>query len=109
MNLDFRIPLGDWASAGVDWLTSTFAPLFNVLRTIFLAMFEGLNWVLVTPPSLVIIIVLAAVAWFSKGWRLGVGTAIGLLVIVGVNQWQNAMDTLALTIVAAIIALIIAI
>jgi len=52
---------------------------------------------------------LVAVAWLAKGLRLAIGTLIGLLVIVAVDQWENAMDTLALTLVAVVIAVIIAI
>ena len=106
---DFRLPLGDGASAVVDWLTTNLAGFFDVLRSIFLGMFEGLQFVLTQPPFWAIVLVIAVIAWLAKGWKLALGTAIGMLVIVGVNQWDNAMDSLALTVVAAFVALLIAI
>lgn len=106
---DFRIPLGQWTDVFVDWLTSSFSGLFSVLRAILRGMYEGLDLVLSAPPFWVVILVIAAIAWFAKGWKLAVGSALGLLVIFGVNQWENAMDSLALVILATLIALAIAI
>ena len=45
-------------------------------------------------------LVLVALAFWSKGWKLAVGALVGFAVIVGVDQWENAMATLALVIVA---------
>lgn len=106
---DFRLPLGDGANAVVDWLTSTAEGLFSVIRTILSTAYTGLDFVFATPPFWAIIIVLAAIAWLAKGWKLALGTAIGLVVIVGVDQWDEAMSTLALVILASVIALLIAI
>ena len=52
---------------------------------------------------------IAAIAFLVRGWKMAVGTVVGLFVIVLVNQWDNAMATLALTIVAAFFALLLAI
>lgn len=107
--MNFRLPLGEWAEIAVDWLTNSLSGFFDVLRVIFLAMFDSLQFLLSAPPFWVIIILIAAIAWWAKGWKLALGSAVGLVVILGVNQWQNAMDSLALTLVAAFIALLIAI
>lgn len=106
---DFRIPLGKWVDVFVEWLTSSFKGFFDVLRGIMRSMYDSLDFVLSTPPFWAIILVIAAIAWFAKGWKLALGTAIGLLAIVGVNQWDNAMDSLALVILATLVALLIAI
>ena len=53
--------------------------------------------------------VFAAIAWWASGWKLGVGTALSFTVIVGVNQWGNAMDTLALVVIATVVAVAISI
>lgn len=106
---DFRLPLGDGAKAVVDWLTTSAEGLFSVIKLVLNGAFEALNFVLAEPPFWAIIIVLAAAAWLAKGWKLALGTIIGLLVIVGVDQWGAAMNTLALVLVASLIALAIAI
>ncbi|HYI33802.1 MAG TPA: proline/glycine betaine ABC transporter permease [Glaciibacter sp.] len=106
---DFRLPLGSWAEDIVNVVTVLFRPLFDVIRSVFGGFYGGLEWILVTPPFWAIALVLVALALRARGWIFGLGTAVGLTVIVGVDQWENAMDTLALVLVAAIIAIAIAI
>jgi len=106
---DFRLPLGEWADAFIDVLTDALAGLFAVLRAIFLGFYDAVEWVLATPPFWAVIIVIAAIAWWAKGWKLALGSAVGLTVVLGVDQWDNAMETLALVLVASTIAVLIAI
>ncbi|HLU63629.1 MAG TPA: proline/glycine betaine ABC transporter permease [Protaetiibacter sp.] len=106
---DLRLPLGDWVEAFVDFITTYLTVVFDVIRTVFRALYEAVDWVLATPPWWSIVLVVAALAVYARGWRFGGGTVVGLLLIVAVDQWDNAMDTLALTLVAAIIAVLISI
>ncbi|WP_072312983.1 ABC transporter permease [Agrococcus sp. Marseille-P2731] len=106
---DLRLPLGDWVEAGVAWVTVHAAILFDVIKTVVLALYDFVELLLVEPPALVMILILAALAFAVRGWKMGVATVAGLFVIVLVNQWENAMSTLALTLVAACFALVIAI
>jgi ABC-type proline/glycine betaine transport system permease subunit len=105
----FRLPLGEWADAFIDVMTDALAGFFAVLRTIFLGFYDAVDWVLSTPPFWAVIIVIAAIAWWARGWKLAVGALVGLTVVLGVNQWDNAMDTLALVLVASTVAVVIAI
>lgn len=105
----FRIPLGDWVNVFVDWVTSALKGLFDVISMIFGGFYEGIDWVFATPPFWLIMIILVALGLWARGLVFGVGTAIGLLLIYGVNQWDNAMHTIALTLVATIIAVVISI
>lgn len=100
----FRLPLGDLVEGALDIIISSFGWLFEGLRVVFLAAYESLDWLLSTPPFWVIVVLIAALAFWVKGPIFAVGAAVGLLVIVGVNQWDNAMDTLALVVVASAIA-----
>ena len=106
---DLRLPLGDWVETFVDFITTYLTVVFDVIRAVFLALYDAVDWVFATPPWWAIVIVLAAVAVYARGWRFGAGTVLGLLLIVFVDQWDNAMDTLALTLVAAFIAVLISI
>lgn len=109
MDMDWmRLPLGEWAEVAVDWVTTYLDGLFSVLRSIFNGMNDGLSWLLMTPPFWAVIVVIAVIAFFAKGWKLALGTIIGLLVIVSVDQWENAMSSLSLVLVATIIALVVA-
>lgn len=106
---DIRLPIGDWVEGVVDFVTTYLTVVFDVIRSVFLALYDAVDWVLATPPWWALVLVIVAVAVYARGWRFGAGTLVGLLVIVTVDQWDNAMDTLALTLVAAFIAVLISI
>ena len=104
-----RLPVGEAAEAAVDWLTSTFAWLFDLIKTVLSGAYRGLDDVLTAPPFWVVILLLVALAWWVKSWKLGLTAAVGLVLINTMNQWDNAMHTLALVLIATAIALAIAI
>jgi len=105
----FRIPVGDWVNTIVDFITVHFGGFFDVVRAIFGGLYNALDLALATPPFWVILLVLVGLSVYAKGWAFGAGAAVGLVLIAGLNQWGNAMDTLALTLVAAFIAVVISI
>ncbi|MDN4479270.1 ABC transporter permease subunit [Demequina sp. SYSU T00039] len=107
--MDIRIPVGSWIKDFFDWLEDTFSWLFEALRQLFIWMFDAVDWVFATPPALVVIALVAAAALLARGWRFALGSAIGLLFIMSVNQWDNAVDSLALVLVAAFLAVVISI
>lgn len=106
---NLRLPLGQAIEVFVDFLGDVFGWLFDAIATVLGLVYDGLDWVLVTPPFWAIIVVFAALAFWVKGWKLALGTALGLFTIVLVDQWDNAMDTLALVLVASIVATVVSI
>lgn len=109
MITDFRLPLGDLVSDGIDVLTDSLRPLFDLIRLVLVSLYEAVEFVLLSPPFWAIIIIAAALAYFVKGWKFAAGTIVGLFVIVGVNQWENSMASLALVLVASAIAIAISV
>jgi len=107
--IDFRLPLGDWVEVFVDFITEYFGVVFDLIRVVFKGFYEGVDWALATPPFWVVMLVIVALSVYIKGWRFGIGVLVGLGVIQLVDQWANAMDTLALTLVAAFIAVVISV
>ena len=104
-----RLPIGTWVRGFIDFLKDYLGGLFDAVATVFTAVYDVAAWVLTTPPFWAIILVFAAVAWLVKGWKLAVGTVIGFGLVLAVDQWDNAMLTLALTVVAVLIATVIAV
>ncbi|NCT91354.1 proline/glycine betaine ABC transporter permease [Cellulomonas sp. APG4] len=103
----FRIPLGTWIESGVEWLTDTFEVVFDLIKTVLLALFDAVELVFAGPPWWLVALVLSGIALWAKGWRLAVGALLGFVLVLGVDQWDNAMATLALVVVASTIALAI--
>lgn len=108
-----RVHLGDWLESGIRWLIQVAGGFFNAVRELFIGFYEGILFLLATPPFWVIIVIFALLAWYLKGlrqgWKLGIGITLGLLLIVSMEMWRFTMSTLALTLVAAVIAVIISI
>lgn len=104
-----RAPLGEWVDTFVDWVTSTFSWFFDLIKSVLTWLFDQLDTILSGPPFWVVAVVLAGLAFWARGWKLGLGAFVGFAVIDMVGQWGNAMDTLALVLIASAIALLIAI
>ncbi|MET0932304.1 MAG: ABC transporter permease/substrate binding protein [Mycetocola sp.] len=107
--MDFRIPLGQWVEGFVDVLTETLQPLFDVLRAVFLGLYDLVNLIFQSPPFWIIILVIAVLGFFAKGWKLAVGVIVGFGLILAVDQWENAMDSLSLVLVASVLAILISV
>jgi len=106
---DFRIPLGRWVEDIIDFVTDTFGFLFDFVASVVSGAYELVDAIFSTPPFWAVIIVLALLGFAARGWKFAIGTVLGLTLILGVGQWDNAMDTLALVLVASVIAVLIAV
>ncbi|MDP9821494.1 ABC transporter permease [Nocardioides massiliensis] len=104
-----RIPVGGWIDSGFDWVEANLKPVFTAIRDAVDWAVNGLTDVLNAPPALVIVAVLAVLAWAIRDWKLAVGSVAGLAFIIAVAQWENAMATLALVLVATVVCLAIGI
>ncbi|MFD4259828.1 ABC transporter permease/substrate binding protein [Streptomyces sp. NPDC058534] len=104
-----RIPLGDWVNSTVDWLLEHVAWLFDFLKTVFTGTYDGINAVLQAPEPLLLVGIFAVIAFWLRGTLAGVLTFLGFAFIVSMELWENAMITLALVLVATIIALVVAV
>ena len=108
-DLLFTLPIGTWAEAAVDWVTQSWAIVFDGLAQTLESCYDSVDTLLATPPFWVIMIILTALSWWVRGWKGALGAAVGFLVIYGMNQWDNAMNTLALVLVSSFFALVIGI
>jgi glycine betaine/proline transport system substrate-binding protein len=102
-----RIQLGNWVNDAVDWLTTHMAWLFDFCKTVFLGLYDGINAVLQAPEPLLLAGIFAVIAFWLRGTLAGVLTFAGFAFIDSLELWENAMITLALVLVATVIALVI--
>jgi len=109
----FRIPVGDWVTTIVDFITLHFGGFFDAISTVFGGLYDGLDlsreMAAVETQGTGDTVVLTDDRGVAGMAICHVGAAAGLLLIAGLNQWTNAMDTLALTLVAAFVAVVISI
>ncbi|MEU5081500.1 MULTISPECIES: ABC transporter permease/substrate binding protein [Streptomyces] len=102
-----RIHLGDWVDSGVDWLVGHLSWLFDAVKAVMEGMYDGLDTLLAAPQPLLMAGILAVVAWWLRGLLAGVLAFAGFALVDSLDLWDRAMSTLALVLVATVIALVI--
>ncbi|MGH3097342.1 MAG: ABC transporter permease [Streptosporangiales bacterium] len=103
------MPLADWTQTAVNWLYANLEDFFNALNALIQAVVGGLEFALTAPPTLVMVAILTLLALALAGWRVALFTVIGLLLIISLGLWDEAMLTLALILISTTISLIIGI
>ena len=103
----FRAPIGDWVESVVEWLTTNLDWLFDFLSTVVGGMTDGLETVLLWPPYYVLAVLFALLGWRVRGFVFGAVSLVGFLLLNSMLLWDEAMSTLSLVLVAAIVAVII--
>lgn len=105
-----RLPIGDWFRVFVDflydyvgWLFSAFTDLINfMIRNIygFMALF----------PSLILILIFGALAYFiSRRRGLALFVIIAFVFVDSIEYWDDLLYTLSMVIVGSLIALLVGI
>ncbi|CAM5308817.1 ABC transporter permease subunit OS=Streptomyces tendae OX=1932 GN=GUR47_33565 PE=3 SV=1 [Streptomyces tendae] len=104
-----RIPLGDWVNNSVDWLLENVSWLFTFFKSLFTGAYDGINALLQAPEPLLLAGIFAVLAFWLRGTVAGVLSFVGFAFIDSLGLWENAMVTLALLLVATIIALVVSV
>jgi len=105
----FRIPVGEWSEAAVDWMRDNLSWLLSAISTALSWVVESLVDVLLGGPIVVVIIVAALLGWLVRSWQFALGTVASFAFVFAMGQWVPAMQTLALVLVATLIAVVIAV
>lgn len=104
-----RMPLDDWIESAVAFITDTFGGLFSVIEFVVNVLVESLSLVMTAPPALVVVAVFTVLAYFLTGWRIALFTLVGLVFMISIDLWEEAMLTVALVIASTSVALAIGI
>ncbi|QHA03686.1 ABC transporter permease subunit [Streptomyces broussonetiae] len=104
-----RIHLGDWVDSGVNWLVDHLSWLFDAIKAVMEGMYNGIDTVLGAPQPLLMAGILAVIAWWLRGLLAGVLAFAGFALVDSLQLWDQAMSTLALVLVATVIALVISV
>ena len=107
---DAKIPIGPWAKAFVDWLTSNADWFFNQLAFVLSHVIDGLLFVLQKPHPLIVVFGISAIAyWLRRSIVVAVFTCLGLLFIVNQGYWKETTATLALVLASTFVSMIVGI
>jgi glycine betaine/proline transport system permease protein len=105
-----KIPIGLWAKQIADWLTGNFEWVFDSITAILKVPMEGTVDALLLIPSVVFILLMAALAYFlQRSWRLVAFVVIGFLFVLNQGLWKDMIETLVLILYATALSLILGI
>ncbi|GKX33501.1 MAG: choline ABC transporter permease subunit [Rhizobiaceae bacterium MnEN-MB40S] len=105
---EYKIPIGKWSKAVVDWLTDNADWFFDGLAEILGTVIDAIMWVLQTPPPLVVILALTAIAFvIRRSWPITVFVLLSLLFVVNQGYWTETTETLTLVMTACILCMVI--
>lgn len=99
-----RIPVGEWADTGVDWLRDNMAWFFDILSTVLRFLRDQVEWVFTYPDALIVCIVLGLFGWWIRSWAFGLFTFLAFSLIESMRLWPESMSTLSLVLVASLVA-----
>jgi glycine betaine/proline transport system permease protein len=104
-----RIPVGDRFEDVFDWVTSNLEPVFDAFSTVIESAVDGLVTVLEAPEPFLLALLFALLGLLVRSWGFAVVALVGLVLVIGMEQWVTAMETLALVLVATVVAVAIGI
>ncbi len=104
-----KIPIGAIFESIINWLTENLGGFFDAISATVTGVLAAFKGILLAPHPLIIIVILAAVAWYVAKRGIGIFTLLGLLLVLNMGYWEPTMETLALVITSVLIALVIGI
>ena len=103
--MDFELPIGDAVSDIVDFMLDHFQVVFDALSAATRFVSGNITDLLQATPVWAVFAVLAALGLWRVGWRFAVFVVASLLVVLGMDLWEQTMDTLGLVLSATLVAL----
>lgn len=103
---DNKIPVGDWAEDGFDWLQRNFALVFDGLSDALETLIDAILWVLQTPHPLIVIGAFALLAFgLQRRWQAPALIVTGFLFILNQGYWEETTESLTLVLSACVVCM----
>ncbi len=103
-----KLPVGDSIATGIDLMKRHGAFVFGSIAWLTDSTVRLLGWLLHVIPAPLLILAAAGLAWLlQRSLALAAFVAAGLLFIMNQGYWQQTLETLALVLVSAAIAMIV--
>jgi glycine betaine/proline transport system substrate-binding protein len=105
---DHKIPVGDTVASFIEYVKTHGRVVFDGVSTIIRGSVNGLTFLLVATPSLVLILAIAALTWFlRRSFTLVAFVVAALLFIMNQGYWIPTLETLSLVIAAALVSTLV--
>ncbi|MDT0684381.1 choline ABC transporter permease subunit [Roseicyclus sp. F158] len=102
----YKIPVGDAAADLFNWIQNTFSGLIDAIAEGGEGLIEGILWLLLTPPELVIILAFVALTWaLQRSWQVCLFVLLGFLFILNQDYWEETAETLTLVLSSCVVCM----
>jgi ABC-type proline/glycine betaine transport system permease subunit len=96
--------IGEAVGNAIGWLQTHWAGFFNAVAAVMDWLINKVLYVLTAPSWVVIVVVAVALALWARGVLLAIFALAGFLLIESMQLWTEAMQTLAIVLVASVLA-----
>jgi len=102
------LPIGEGASAFVDWLTANFTFIFDAISNGLGAFIDAVLFLLQWPHPFVVVAAFGAIAYAARrSIPIVIFTVAGLLLIINLGFWEDTTQTLALVLASTAVCMLI--
>lgn len=102
-----RIDIGTPASDAIDWLLEHFGGVFDGVGSVASDVVSAIESVLNGPPAIVVILVLAVLPLLVQRFGIALFGLLAFLLVDGMDLWEETMQTLAVVLVATVVAVLV--
>ncbi len=102
------LPIGEAASAFVDWLTANFTFVFDAISNGLGGFIDAILYVLQTPHPFIVVAAFGIIAFIARrSIPIVLFTILGLLLIINLGFWNETTQTLALVLASTAVCMVI--
>ncbi|MBB3962806.1 ABC transporter permease [Rhizobium metallidurans] len=105
----FTDAFDEWTDASLEWVSENGESLFDYVRLVLEGLYNGILWLLESPPFYVVAVIVALVGWRLVNRWFAVLSGVALVLCYAMGLWSETMSTLALVLTATVLALAIGI
>jgi glycine betaine/proline transport system substrate-binding protein len=105
----YTLPLEDWITNSVNYVVDNYRPFFQAIRLPISWTLESIQWLFLTIPPLIFIILLGLLAWQLAGSKIAIFSVIALTLIGFVGAWEQAVVSLSLILTAVAFCMVVGI
>ena len=103
---DTKIPVGEVAEAGFEWLEKRGRVFFDGMADAMEALIDGILWILQTPHPMFVITAFVALTWaMQRSWKPCLLIAFGFLFILNQDYWEETTESLTLVLSACVVCM----
>jgi len=101
-----RLAVPEWSAAGVEWLNNSIEPVFDAVTAAINALLTIIEYVFITWPAWVVILLLTPLGYTLGGIRIGGFVLAALSAVAAMGYLNEMMVTLSLVVTATLLALL---